>query len=159
VSGEHNRLGQRAGRSAGAAGKSARATRGFTLLEMLVASTIMGVAIVGLMAGLSGATRNASRLREYDRAVQLARLRMNDILADIRIHNTSTGGKFPPELVGGLEAGWLANVSKAEEGPAPFDGDYVLDRVQLEVWWLAGGQRRTFLLEGFRKRIVSGGDR
>ena len=44
-----------------------RANRGFTLLEMIVATTIMGVAVTGLLAGLSGATRNAARLRDYER--------------------------------------------------------------------------------------------
>src|SRR5262249_17243765 len=58
--------------------------RGFTLLEMIVATTILGVAVTGLLSGLAGVTRNATRLREYDRAVQLARLRMNDLLADTK---------------------------------------------------------------------------
>jgi len=127
--------------------------RGFTLLEMLVATTIMAVAIVGLMAGLSGTTRNAARLRDYDRVVQLARLRMNDILADERAaRNTQLGGQFPPDLVGGLDAGWRATVTKAEDGPAPAVGGFVLDRVQLEVWWTEGGGRRTFALESYRRR-------
>ncbi len=39
---------------------------------MIVATTIMAIAIVGLLAGISGATRNAARLRDYDRAVELA---------------------------------------------------------------------------------------
>ena len=45
---------------------------------MVVATLIMAVAVVGLLSGISGATRNAARLRDYDRAVQLARLRMNE---------------------------------------------------------------------------------
>ena len=49
---------------------------------MMVATIIMAIAIVGLLSGISGATRNAARLRDYDRAVQLARLRMNDLLVD-----------------------------------------------------------------------------
>ena len=125
---------------------------------MLVASTIMAIAIVGLMSALSGATRNAARLRDYDRVVQLARLRMNDLLADERARNTSAGGEFPPELVGGLHAGWLGTVSKAEEGPEKFVGGVLLDRVQVEVWWMAGDKRRTFSLEGYRRRVVKEGD-
>jgi len=119
----------------------------------------MGLAIVGLMAGLSGATRNASRLRDYDRVVQLARLRMNDILADPRVPlNTAIGGQFSPDLVGGLNAGWQATVTLAEKGPAPFVGDYALDRVQLQIWWMAGEQRRTFSLEGYRSRPMRAED-
>jgi general secretion pathway protein I len=130
-----------------------RQQRGFTLLEMLVASVIMATAVVGLMAGLSGATRNASRLQNYDRVVQLARLRMNDILADDRAQG-KLGGPFPPELVGGMEAGWNAVVQKVQEGPDPVVGNFALDRVQLEVWWMAGETRRTFNLEGYRHRII-----
>jgi hypothetical protein len=33
-------------------------------------------------------------------------------------------------------------------------GNFALDRVQLEVWWMAGDQRRTFSLEGYRHRIL-----
>jgi general secretion pathway protein I len=127
--------------------------RGFTLLEMLVASVIMSIAVVGLMSGISGATRNASRLRDYDRAVQLARLRMNDILADDQARGVREG-PFPPEMVGGMTAGWKANIATVQVGPEPIQGNFALDRVQLEVWWMAGEQRRSFQLEGFRHRII-----
>jgi type II secretion system protein I len=127
--------------------------RGFTLLEMLVAAAIMATAVIGLMAGLTGATRNASRLQDYDRVVQLARLRMNDILADDRVQG-NLGATFPPELIGGMKAGWNAVVQKVEEAPDPVPGNFILDRVQLQVWWMAGETRRTFLLEGYRHRII-----
>jgi len=120
---------------------------------MLVATTIMGLAIVGLMAGLSGATRNASRLRDYDRVVQLARLRMNDILADPKApRNTLMQGVFPPELVGGLQSGWRGTVTLAEKTPLGGLGAFSLDRVQVDVWWISNGQRRTLSLESYRKR-------
>jgi type II secretion system protein I len=127
--------------------------RGFTLLEMLVASAIMAAALVGLMAGLSGSTRNAARLRDYDRVVQLARLRMNDILADDRAMG-ALEGTFSPEQVGGLQSGWRANVVKVQEGPDAVVGNFMLDRVELEVWWMAGETRRSFRLEGYRHRII-----
>src|SRR5436309_331439 len=132
-----------------------RANRGFTLLEMIVATTIMGVAVAGLLAGLSGATRNAARLRDYDRVVQLARLRMNELLLDERLpRNTLLAGEFDSALAGGLKAGWQARVSVAEPSPAPVPGDFALDRIQLEIWWMAGDERRTFQLESYRRRTL-----
>ena len=78
------------------------ARRGFTLLEMLVASTIMAVAIVGLLSAIGSATRNAARLRDYDRAAQLARLKMNDLLADDNLApGAAPSGTFDPTLTGG----------------------------------------------------------
>ena len=136
-----------------------RPRRGFTLLEMLVATTIMAVAVVGLLSGISGATRNAARLRDYDRVVQLARLRMNDLLLDERTPlDTVVGGEFDRALTGGLEAGWRSTVTVADLAPSAGPGDFALDRVQLEIWWMAGSQRRTFSLESYRRRVLRQAD-
>jgi general secretion pathway protein I len=133
--------------------------RGFTLLEMIVATTIMGVAVVGLLSGISNSTRNAARLRDYDRVLQLARLRMNDLLVDERApQNTVIAGDFDRALTGGLQAGWRATVTLAETAPSPAPGDFGLDRIQLEIWWKAGEQRRTFALESYRRRILRPAD-
>ena len=130
-----------------------RGRRGFTLLEMIVATTILGVAVVGLLAGLSGTTRNAARLREYDRAVQLARLRMNDLLADPTLpHDTALEGAFDPQLTGGIEAGWRAMVTIDEVSRG---NDFAIDRIQLEIWWMEAGQRRAFQLESYRRRVMT----
>lgn len=132
-----------------------RAKRGFTLLEILVATTIMGLAIAGLMSALSNSTRNAIRLRDYDRVVQLARLRMNDLLADVRVQrNTNLEGQFAPEITGGLNAGWRARITAGEKSPSPTPGDFTLDHIQLEIWWMAGDQRRNFQLESYRRRSL-----
>lgn len=132
-----------------------RAKRGFTLLEMLVATTIMGIAVAGLMSGLASTTRNAAHLRDYDRVVQLARLRMNSLLAEPRVPlNMSREGGFDRALTGDLECGWRARVSVFEQPPSPMAGDYVLDRVEVEIWWKSGGQRHTFPLETYRRRTL-----
>ena len=104
---------------------------------MVVATLIMAIAVVGLLSGISGATRNAARLRTYDRAVQLARLRMNDLLMDYTMpRETPVSGTFDPVLTGGVESGWRARLSNFEMPPVPAPGQLALDRIELEVWWL-----------------------
>jgi hypothetical protein len=126
---------------------------------MLVASTIMAVAIVGLLSAIAGITRNAARLRDYDRAVQLARMRMNELLADQTIPPGQTmSGAFDPTLTGGLEAGWQARLNTVEMPPNPMSGQPSLERIELQVWWTAGGQRRSLTLDAHRTRILKPGD-
>ena len=133
--------------------------RGFTLLEMVVATTIMGVAVVSLMASLSTATRSAARLQDYDRAVQLGRVRMNELILDRTLpHNSMVSGEFDPSQTGGLEAGWRARLSLFEMPPHPVPGDTAIDRLELEIWWASGQRRRTFTLDAYRPRILSPGD-
>ena len=133
--------------------------RGFTLLEMVVATLIMAIAVVGLLSGISGATRNAARLREYDRAVQLARLRMNDLLMDYTMpRDTLVSGTFDPALTGGIESGWRARLENFEMPPAPAPGQLALDRIELAIWWANGNEHRTFTLDAFRSRVLRSGD-
>ncbi len=128
--------------------------RGFTLLEMMVATTIMGVAVVGLLSGISGAVHNAARLRDYDRVAQLARERMNELLTDYQMpRNVEVANQFDPAIAGGLEAGWRAQLSTFEKPPTP-SGQLALDRIQLEVWWNTGNTRRSIHMESFRKRFA-----
>ncbi len=130
--------------------------RGFTLLEMMVATVILAVAIVGLLSGVTGALRNASRLTEYDRAAQLARLRMNELLLDERLpRDAVVDGAFDPAQSAGLEAGWRARLANFEMPPSRAPGQISLDRIQLEVWWMSGSRRRTFTLEGYRPHVLT----
>jgi type II secretion system protein I len=132
---------------------------GFTLLEMIVASTIVAIAIVGLLNGIAGATRNAARLRDYDRAVQLARTRMNDLLLDRALpRDTVVSGEIDPSQTSGVVAGWQARMTTFEMPPQPAPGQLAMDRIELQVWWMAGPNRRTFTLEGFRPRTLTPAD-
>jgi general secretion pathway protein I len=132
-----------------------KSRRGFTLLEVMVASVIMAIAIVGLLSNISSATRNASRLRDYDHITQLAQLRMNELLVDSKVPlNVPLEGEFDRALSGGLRAGWQARLTNVEAPPQPTVGDMVLDRLELQVWWMNGPQRKSIALEGFRHRYL-----
>lgn len=136
-----------------------RSTRGVTLLEMIVAATILAIAVVGLMAGLAGTTRNAARLQDYDRAVQLGRTRMNELLLDRRLpRNTLVSGEFHPTQSGGVEAGWKARLTPFELPPHAAAGEIGLDRVELEVWWKTGTTVRTYTLDAYRPHLLTADD-
>lgn len=129
--------------------------RGFTLLEMIVATTIMAIAVVGLMAGLASSTRNAARLQDYDRAVQLGRVRMNELMLDRTLPlNAVAEGRFDPSQTGGLEAGWRVRRTIFEMPPMVQPGQTALDRLEVEVWWKSGNRERTYTLDAYRPHIL-----
>ena len=130
--------------------------QGFTLLEVLVATAIMGLAVAGVMSGLAAASANTARLTQYDHATLLAQQKMDELLAERTLpRQRPLEGRFSPQQSGGLESGWIARVTPFETRPggnAP--GRWVVDRVELEVWWIDGAVRRAFALDGYRRAIL-----
>ncbi|MGH9673524.1 MAG: type IV pilus modification PilV family protein [Bryobacteraceae bacterium] len=117
---------------------------GFTLLEVLVATTILGLAVAGLLGNLTASMRNQARVAESDNAARTARRTMDELLS---------GPPLPRSQVveGRNEAGgWRARASIFERPPGAAAGNAVLERIELEVWWMNGGEKRTFALDAFR---------
>ena len=122
---------------------------------MIVATVILSVAVIGLLSGISTSLRNAARLTAYDRAVQLARLQMNELLVDNKLARGSVvSGEFDPRQAGGLDAGWRARMTTFVMPPKPSSGDTAIDRIELEIWWMSGSERRTFALDGYRTHVI-----
>ena len=131
-------------------------TAGFTLLELLVACAIMGIAVAGLLSGLAGSMRNAARLADHDRAVLLARSKMDELLLEPRLpRNVVMQGAIDRTALGGKEGGWRARIELFEAPPNAGAQSRVLDRVQVEIWWMNGKQRHSFDLEGYRQNLLA----
>jgi len=139
--------------------RSRNARRGFTLLEALVATAIMGIAVAGVLNALSTSSRNAARLTEYDRATLLARSKMDELLVDHTLpRKVPIEGVFDLAVTGGVQAGWRAVVLPYEAPPGAVAGNWVVDRIELEIWWINGTTRRSFTLDAFRRSLLQSGD-
>ena len=119
---------------------------GFTLLEVIVATALMGIAVVGLMSLVSQSLGNAARVRQYDRAAMLARTQMDALLTMQPLPiDRPMGGDFD------ATSGWEARAEPWEvPGGAP-PGSSMLVRIGLTVWWQADGERKTVAMDGFRR--------
>jgi hypothetical protein len=122
-------------------------------LEVLVATVVMGIAVAGLIAGLSASVKNASRLTDYDRTAMLAHTKMNDLLLDVNLpFDGMVEGQFDPAETGGVPGGWRAELKPFDLPPRAGPGSVILQRIALELWWQpAMGTRRAIQLESFRR--------
>lgn len=120
--------------------------RGFTLLEMIVATALMSISVVGLLSLLSGTLANAARIKQYDRAAMLTRTKMNEllVLAPLPL-GQPLAGQWDEST------GWTARAEPFERPPGPGSATVLLVRINLEVWWKADDRRKSVTLEGFRQ--------
>ncbi len=126
--------------------------RGFTLLEVLVATTLMGIAVVGLIATLETSVRNATRLTDYDRAALVARSQMDSLLLDPTLPKLAVIQQaIEPVLLGGRTGGWRARVTPFDRQPNSAPDSVQLERIELEIWWMDGDRRKAFTIEAFRR--------
>jgi prepilin-type N-terminal cleavage/methylation domain-containing protein len=125
-----------------------RADSGFTLLEMIVATALMAIAVVGLLSLLSGVLSNARRVKQYDQVAMLARTKMNDLLVITPLPLGPLAGQFDEST------GWNAMVTSFERWPDAYPGSLQLVRIDLEVWWTDREERKSVKLEGFRREAV-----
>ncbi len=128
--------------------RAKRRQRGFTLLEVLVATLIMAVAVAALMSNLSTSTANLIRGTDNDRLTALSKSKMDELIAQPGPLNGVLEGPLEADSNGRVRAGWRATVTVA--GLAA-NSMLRLERIQLETWLQSGARRRTLTLETFRR--------
>lgn len=111
-------------------------TRGFTLLELLVAIAILAVALVGVMQTVTQGINSSIISRDRARAVELAEMKLTELRLDPTLEPGTQEDEFDD-----LQPGWrwTSDVSETElEG---------LLRIQVTVSWEQGGHSRAVEIE------------
>ena len=128
---------------------------GFTLLEVLVATAVLGTAVAALFSLLSGALANARRLQAPERALALARTQLEELLA------TSERGRHSPlplpldQKIQGRwddQFRWEALATRVESSAQPAPGTPVLVRIALDAYWSSseGAPEKQVALETYQ---------
>ncbi|MDX2268508.1 MAG: type II secretion system protein [Bryobacter sp.] len=121
--------------------KPKRGERGFTLLEALLATFIMAIAVVTLMANLTTSTRNLLVGTEMDRLTLLSKSKMDELITQAGPLNGVVEGVHP-------EGGWRATVTLEAVSAGSADR---LEHIVLETWLMSGARRRSLVLETYRR--------
>jgi general secretion pathway protein I len=123
-------------------------TTGFTLIEVVVAMAILGVALTVIIELFSGGLRLGRTSVEYTRAVNYARMKMEEIAVKPLTDEGNEEGKFDETYR------WQVAVKRVdllpEENGAALKPPVQLFQVKINVLWKSGIKERSTALETYR---------
>ena len=134
-----------------------RKAAGFTLLEVLVATAVLGTAVAALFSLLSGSLRNVRRLEAPEEALSLARTQMNELLATRDMTPGAAAALPLDQTIHGQwnnRFRWEAAVTRISAPTQVAPGQPVLVRVVLHAFWKseASELEKQFTLESYQLR-------
>jgi general secretion pathway protein I len=122
--------------------------RGFTLIEAVIALAILGVGLTVIIELFSGGLRLARTSVEYTKAVNYARLKMEEIAIKPKIEEGMEEGEFDPTYR------WQVEVKKVDLLFVDKDSDFKPPvehfQVKVNVLWKSGSRERSALFETYR---------
>ena len=122
--------------------------KGFTLIEVLVAVAILGVGLTVIIELFSGGLRLGRASEEYTKAVNYARIKMEEIAVKPTIKEGSEEGEFDETFR------WQVEVKKVEilpiENKPDFKPPAQFFQVRINVIWKSGSKEKSTHIESYR---------
>jgi general secretion pathway protein I len=121
---------------------------GFTLIEVVIALAILGVGLTVIIELFSGGLRLARASVEYTKAVNYARMKMEEIVIKPNIQEGTEEGEFDPTYR------WQVGIKKVDLLSLGKDRDLTppveLFQVKINVLWKSGSKERSAIFETYR---------
>ena len=122
--------------------------KGFTLIEVLVAVAILGVGLTVIIELFSGGLRLGRASEEYTKAVNYARIKMEEIAVKPTIKEGSEEGEFDETFR------WQVEVKKVEilpiENKPDFKPPAQFFQVRINIIWKSGSKEKSTHIESYR---------
>jgi general secretion pathway protein I len=116
---------------------------GITLLEVLIAISLLGISFAAVFSGLHTALRSAERLDGYQRAVELASEKLDEFVLDPTV---AAGEERSAVLPSGIR--WEMRADLVDTRPlADPHRPAQLVRIHLQVLWPDGASTQKFSLQ------------
>jgi hypothetical protein len=123
-----------------------RRAAGMSLLEVLMAISLLGVSFVTIFSGLSAALRATGRLDAFDRGNEFATQKLNELFLDPTFGTDQRRFGTSPS---GIE--WEARTELLDQRPLPGSQNSAqLVRINLEVSWRTRSGRQNLSLESLK---------
>ena len=123
-------------------------TTGFTLMEVVVAMAILSVGITVILELFSGSLRLVRTSGEYTKAVNYARVKMEEMTVKPTMNEGVEEGEFDGTYH------WQVDVKRMDLLPARIETDFKppveLFQVKVHVLWKSGTKERSTVLETYR---------
>jgi hypothetical protein len=122
---------------------------GVSLLEILIAVSLLGIGFTAIFSGFSTALRTIERVDRYAGVTDFAESKLNELVVDSRLEPGQ-------ELSGVSDSGlsWQARTALVDQRPgADPDHPVQLMRVELQVFWETSRGRQSFALQTLKLRI------
>jgi general secretion pathway protein I len=122
--------------------------KGFTLIEVVVALAILGVGLIVIIELFSGGLRLGKTSEEYTKAVEYARMKMEEIAVQRSVEEGIEEGEFDDVFhwrVGAKKMDILP-IEKSSDFKPPVD----LYQIQVNITWKSGSKERSVGIESYK---------